>query len=288
MVADLSTGKILVAEDVDTVRYPASLTKLMTLYLLFDAIEQGHVTLNQKLPVSPLAARQPATRLGVRSGGTIAVEECIRALILRSANDVAMVVAEGLEGSEARFAEKMTATARRLGMSRTVFRNPSGLPDPEHVTTARDMMILAESLIIRFPQYYSYFGLRTCRVAGKTLATHNSFLARYDGADGLKTGYTRDAGYNLAASVERDGHRLVGVVLGDSGRRARDASMARIMDAGFEQLGAPRPAARHIVLAKARTGRHHTVKSARTYGHHTLRQHSWKRAARVSHRRVRG
>jgi D-alanyl-D-alanine carboxypeptidase len=286
MVADLSSGKVLLSEDADAVRYPASLTKLMTLYLLFEAVEQGQVTLETKLPVSAWAARQPATRLGVRKGGQIPVEDCISALILRSANDVATVVAEGLEGSEAQFAVKMTATARRLGMSQTVFRNPSGLPDPGHVTSARDMLILAESLIIRFPQYYAYFGQRTCRVAGKTLATHNSFLGRYDGADGLKTGYTHDAGYNLVASVERDGHRLVGVVMGDSGKHARDATMARIMDASFTQLGVSRTPPRTVVLAKARRGHRHTLQTARTHSHRTLRHRGWKRAAQApAHRR---
>lgn len=286
IVADLSTGKVLIEEDADAVRYPASLTKLMTLYLLFDAIEHGWVTLDQKFPVSTWAAQQPATRLGLRAGGHISVEDCINALILRSANDVAMVVAEGLSGTEARFADAMTHTAHRLGMNQTVFRNPSGLPDPAHVSSARDILTLAQALITRFPQYYEYFGQRTCRIAGRTLLTHNSFLARYAGADGLKTGYTQDAGYNLVASVERGGHRLAGVVLGDSGLRARDNTMARIMDDGFAQLGIPRLKRGHYASRMVRRGHRRAgiQPVIRMRRQHAVRHHNGRHSAKASRR----
>ncbi|MEN6534412.1 MAG: D-alanyl-D-alanine carboxypeptidase family protein [Bryobacteraceae bacterium] len=286
MVADLSTGKVLIEEDADAVRYPASLTKLMTLYLLFDAIQHGWVTLDQKLPVSSWAAQQPASRLGLRAGGHISVEDCINSLILRSANDVAMVVAEGLSGTEARFADAMTHTAHRLGMNQTVFRNPSGLPDPAHVSSARDILTLTETLITRFPQYYEYFGQRSCRIAGRTLVTHNSFLARYDGADGLKTGYTQDAGYNLVASVERGGHRLVGVVLGDSGLRARDNTMARVMDDSFAQLGIPGLSRAHAASRTARRGHRRAgiERVARMRRHHAVRHHNGRHSVKSSRR----
>ena len=251
MVTDISTGAVLMADDADARRFPASLAKLMTLYLLFGALDDGSVALDQKLPVSPRAATQPPTRLGLRPGSHISVEECIDALIVRSANDVATVVAEALGTTESAFAEKMTVTARELGMNQTVFRNASGLPDADQFTTARDLTILAQALITRFPGYYHYFATPRCRVAGKVLTTHNFFLRMYDGADGLKTGYTQAAGYNLAASVERHGHRLVGVVLGGATRPARDLEMAQIMDQAFSQLGYPRAVENRRVVAKS-------------------------------------
>lgn len=240
IVKDMATGNILMSEDPDARHYPASLTKVMTLYLLFDALESGKVTLDQKFSVSKAAAAQPPTKVGLRPGSSISVEECIGALIVRSANDVAVVVAEGLAGSEYAFAARMTAKAKQLGMNQTVFRNASGLPDDEQFTTANDLMILTDTLILRFPERYHYFGVASCKAAGKMLTTHNVFLGIYKGADGLKTGYTRDAGYNLIASVERQGHRLVGIELGAESRPARDARMVRLMDQAFGELGIAR------------------------------------------------
>ena len=265
MVTDVTTGTVLLEGDADARHFPASLTKLMTLYVLFEALGDGRIRLDQKFIVSPEAAAQPPTKVGLRPRSRISVEECIGALITRSANDVAMVVAEGLEGSESAFSEVMTATAMNLGMQQTVFRNASGLPDPDQYSTARDLTILSKALITRYPDYYHYFGMTSCRAAGKVLLTHNSFLGIYNGADGLKTGYTKDAGYNLAASAERHGHRLVGVVLGESSRQKRDAQMIQIMDQAFAQLGYPRAPVRKVVQARTRKHRHiRSSRAART------------------------
>ncbi len=238
IVTDYETGTVLIAEDSESRRYPASLTKLMTLYLLFEAVEEGRVTLDQTFEVSRDAAEQPPTRLKLKVGSRIKVADCIDALILRSANDVAVVVAEGLAGSESAFAVKMTHKAVQLGMTDTAFRNASGLPDEEQTTTARDLSILAHAIIKRFPEHYHHFSLRSSRAAGKNISTHNSFLS-YDGADGLKTGFTNAAGHNLAASAVRGGHRLIGVVLGEKGGRARDRKMALIFNQAFTALGVP-------------------------------------------------
>ncbi len=257
IVTDYATGAVLVAQDEETARYPASLTKLMTLYLLFEAVEEGRVTLDQKFPVSKNAARQPPTKLNLRPGASITASDCIDALILRSANDVAVVAAEALAGSETAFAAKMTRKAAQLGMTATAFRNASGLPDDEQVTTARDLAVLAHALIQRFPEHYHHFSLRTSRAAGKGISTHNNFLQIYDGADGLKTGYTRAAGYNLAASVPRGGHRLIGIVLGEPNGRARDRKMAQIMNPGFTALGVPLPSGGKKLAPKSSHRRHH-------------------------------
>jgi D-alanyl-D-alanine carboxypeptidase len=234
----------------------------MTLYLLFDALDAGKVTLDQKFSVSAEASVQPPTKVGLRPGSRITVEECIGALIVRSANDVAVVVAEGLAGSEEAFAEKMTAKAKQLGMDRTVFRNASGLPNDEQYTTANDLMILTDTLITRFPERYHYFGMVSCKVAGKILTTHNGFLGIYKGADGLKTGYTREAGYNLIASVERGGHRLVGIELGENSRPARDARMVKLMDHAFGDLGIPREVEKVERASHGKRGKHSHVLAA--------------------------
>jgi D-alanyl-D-alanine carboxypeptidase len=263
IVIDAGTGEVLHATDADTSNYPASLTKMMTLYLLFDALEQGKVTLDTELKVSAHAAAQPATRLGLRKGSTIPVAKAILALIIQSANDVAMVVAEALGGSERAFARKMTQTAAFLGMHHTVFRNPSGLPDPAQKTTARDMAVLAIALMRDFPQYYGYFSARQFKFNGRTYTTHNRLVQSYAGADGLKTGYTRASGYNLVTSAVRDGHRLVGVVLGGKSSARRDKQMASLLDRGFGSVAVAvnefphdvvpgvKPAAAPIVAAAA-------------------------------------
>jgi D-alanyl-D-alanine carboxypeptidase len=262
IVTDYATGAVLVAEDAETSKYPASLTKLMTLYLLFEAVEEGRVTLDQKFLVSRNAAQQPPTKLRLKPGASITAADCIDALILRSANDVAVVVAEALGGSESTFAATMTRKAAQLGMTATAFRNASGLPDEEQVVTARDLAVLAHALIKRFPEYYPHFSLRTSRAAGKGITTHNSFLEIYAGADGLKTGYTRAAGYNLAASVARSGHRLIGVVLGEPNRRARDHKMIQIMNQGFTALGVPLPHEGKKLAARSTHRRHYRKHSS--------------------------
>jgi len=257
IVTDYETGTVLISEDADSRRYPASLTKLMTLYLLFEAVEEGRVTLDQNFQVSRNAAEQPPTKLKLKVGAYIKVADCIDALILRSANDVAVVVAEGLAGSESAFAAKMTHKAAQLGMSSTAFRNASGLPDLEQTTTARDLAALAHAIIKRFPEHYHHFSLRSSRAAGKDISTHNSFLS-YEGADGLKTGYTQAAGHNLAASAMRGGHRLIGIVLGEKGGRARDRKMALIFNQAFTTLGVP--LARKTKKASAKKTKKRNVK----------------------------
>lgn len=214
-------------------RYPASLTKMMTLYLLFDEIEAGRLSLDSKLKVSAQAAAQPPSKLGVRKGSTIDVETAIEALVVKSANDVAVVVAEAISGSEWRFARKMTQKARALGMRRTTFRNASGLPNSKQVTTARDMARLAQSLMGNHPEYWHYFSTKQFAYKGRTYRTHNALVRSFPGADGLKTGYTRRSGYNLATSVKRDGHHLIGIVLGGRSGRTRDAHMRKILTQSF-------------------------------------------------------
>ena len=217
-------------------RYPASLTKMMTLYLLFEAIEEGDLTLESKIKVTAHAAGQPPSKLGLTSGSTIEVETAIKALTVKSANDVAAAVAEALGGSEWRFAQSMTAKARKLGMRNTTFRNASGLPNSKQVTTARDMAILGRRMIQDFPQYYHYFSTQSFTWDGRTYRTHNALVRTFDGADGLKTGYTRRSGFNLATSATRDGNRLIGVVLGGRSSATRDAHMRKILNEAFAAI----------------------------------------------------
>lgn len=217
-------------------RYPASLTKMMTLYLLFEAIEAGELSLDSKITVSARAAAQPPSKLGISSGSSIDVETAIQALVIKSANDVAVAVAEELSGSEWRFAQEMTSKARELGMRSTTFRNASGLPNSKMVTTARDMATLGRRVMQDFPQYFHYFGEQSFTWDGRTYRTHNSLVKTFDGANGLKTGYTRRSGFNLATTAERDGVRLIGVVLGGRSSRTRDAHMRKILDEAFAEI----------------------------------------------------
>src|SRR5919112_2146144 len=214
MVVDAKTGRILHAQNEDALRHPASITKVMTLYLLFEQLERGKVSLSTRFRVSANAARQAPSKLGLDPGETIEVEDAIKALVTKSANDVAVVVAENLAGSEEAFAEQMTRKARALGMSRTIYRNASGLPDPEQVTTARDLTILARAIQDRFPKYYRYFQTRVFNYAGHAIRNHNNLLGRVEGVDGIKTGYTRASGFNLMTSARTDDQHIVAVVLG--------------------------------------------------------------------------
>ena len=232
-VIDADSGRILHSVNADTRNYPASLTKMMTLYLVFDSLDHGKLSLDTKLKVSSRATRQPPSKLALGRGTTITVEEAILALVTKSANDVAVVVAEALSGSERDFALKMTATARRLGMKRTTFRNASGLYNRGQLSTARDMAVLARALLTDFPQYYHYFSTPEFSYDGLTHRNHNNLLASYDGIDGIKTGYISASGFNLVASVARDGHRLIGVVFGGKTSRSRDRHMASLLDKGF-------------------------------------------------------
>lgn len=235
LVADLDSGVVLHAQDARLPSYPASLTKLMTIYLMLEALESDQISLQESLTVSAEAARQPPVTLGLEPGSTITVEQVLLALVVQSANDAAAVAAESLSGDEASFAEMMNTKAGELGMVDSVFRNASGLPNAEQVTTARDMAILARALKQRFPQYFPLFSRRAFRYNGRTFHTHNGFLDAYRGASGIKTGFTCNAGYNLVSAAERDGRRLVGVVLGAHNAEERDARMAKLLDHAFSQ-----------------------------------------------------
>ena len=237
LVADAASGEVVYAENAEARRYPASLTKMMTLYLLFEAIEQGRLNINDALPVSTHAASMPASKLWLRAGDSIRVGDAIPALVVRSANDVAVVVAEALGGSETAFAQLMTVRARRMGMESTHFRNASGLPDDAQVTTARDMATLAVALMRDFPEYYGEFSRTEFVFRGKRQRGHNRLLSHYPGADGLKTGFIRASGFNVATSAVRDDRRLIAVVMGGFTSRSRDKHMADLLDRGFARLG---------------------------------------------------
>jgi D-alanyl-D-alanine carboxypeptidase len=234
IVIDAATGEVLSASNADTSTYPASLTKMMTLYLLFEAMEDGRVELTDTITFSKYAAGQAATNLNVDSGDRISVETAILALVVRSANDAATAIAEHLGGTEAGFARLMTNKAQMLGMARTTFRNANGLPDPKQRTTARDMATLSVALIRDFPQYYGYFKRTSFKYRGVTFRGHNKLLKTFKGYDGIKTGYIRASGFNLASSAERDGRRLVVVVLGGSSPSMRDRKVADLLSSGFK------------------------------------------------------
>ena len=241
IVIDAKTGEVLNAVEPDAQSYPASLTKMMTLYLLFEALESGRVHLDDPMPVSAHAAEQAPSKLGLVEGTTITVEEGIGALVTKSANDAAAVIGEFLAGgSEDAFALKMTAKAHQLGMKNTEFRNASGLPDPEQVSTVRDMATLSRALMRDFPQNYHYFSMLSFDFHGRTIRNHNRLLYLGKGYDGLKTGYTHGSGFNLAASAERDGRRLIGVVFGGQSAAWRDSRMARIVDVAYAGGEMPR------------------------------------------------
>jgi D-alanyl-D-alanine carboxypeptidase len=238
IVIDASTNEVLHAENADEQRYPASLTKMMTLYLLFEQLERGELKRTEYMTASKRAAAQPPSRIGLRAGDRINVEDAIHALVTKSANDVAVAVAEHLGGSESRFAAKMTAKARQLGMVSTRYVNASGLPDTSQVTTARDVALLSEALLTDFPQYYTYFQTPDFSWRNVYARNHNGLLGRVEGVDGIKTGYTRMSGFNLASSAMRDGHRIFAVVMGGETARTRDNQMAHLIDMAFEQINA--------------------------------------------------
>ncbi len=236
VVIDAETGEVLHAKNSNTRNYPASLVKMMTLYMVFDALEKRKLKLNQGLRVSRRAAGMPPSKLGLRRGQTIRVKEAILALVTKSANDVAVVVAEAIGGTESQFARKMTKKARKLGMKRTTFRNASGLPNRRQLSTARDMATLARALIRDFPQYYHFFATQKFKYRGRTYRNHNKLLRTYSGADGIKTGYIRASGYNLVASSVRNGRRVIAVVFGGKTSRSRNRHTATLLDRGFKRL----------------------------------------------------
>ncbi|NVK40210.1 MAG: D-alanyl-D-alanine carboxypeptidase [Oceanospirillaceae bacterium] len=241
LLLDAGSGRVLHERATDRLWYPASLTKLMTLYLTFEALRAGSLAPDQALKVSPRAAAQPAVKLGLRAGSTIGVQQAVTALATVSSNDVAVVLAEALAGSESAFAVSMTDKARTLGMRDTRFRNASGLPDSDQVTTARDMGILAQRLYRDFPEYAAVFATRSFVYDGVNRSNHNPILGQYDGADGLKTGFTCGSGYNLVATAKRNDRRLVAVVLGAEDRQSRNREARALLDRGFRDsvTGAP-------------------------------------------------
>ena len=236
LVVHADTGDVLFDRYADDRRYPASLTKMMTLYLAFEAIEAGELSLDDEMTVSRRAAGQPASKLGLRRGSRIDVSTAIDALIIKSANDVATVMAEELGGTESRFAQMMTKKARALGMRNTTFRNASGLPDKRQVTTARDMAIQSRRIVQDFPDFYDRFQKTDFRFGGRTYRSHNRVMLTMDGADGLKTGYTRASGYNLATTAMRGDHRLIGIVLGGRSGATRDRHMKDILNTAFVEI----------------------------------------------------
>jgi D-alanyl-D-alanine carboxypeptidase len=250
IVVDMNTSSVLHAESADVLRHPASLTKMMTLYVLFGYMRAGKITANTELKVTAHAASQAPTKLGLKPGSTIKTRDAIKALVTKSANDAAAVVAENISGTEEAFARLMTDTARRIGMKNTTFRNASGLPDDRQISTARDMAMLSVRLIRDYPEYYEVFGTRYFTYKGQRHRNHNRLLASYAGTDGIKTGYTRASGFNLAASVKRDDKHLVAVVLGGKTGAGRDAAMRALLDKQFPNAsGKKAPATTSLVAS---------------------------------------
>ena len=236
IIIDDTTGQVISAVNPDRRSYPASLTKMMTLYLLFDALEEGKLSLRSPLSVSHHATQQAPSKLALEVGDHIAVEDAILALVTKSANDVAVVVAEALGGHEEQFAQMMTAKAHALGMNGTVYRNASGLPNPGQVTTPRDQATLAHSLVHHHAKYYRYFSTEVFNWQGQSIPSHNRFMLNYEGADGIKTGYINASGFNLVASAVRGGHRLIGAVFGGNTAGWRDQRMAQLFDNAYARI----------------------------------------------------
>lgn len=247
-VMDAKTGRVLFARNANAHRYPASLTKMMTLYITFQELRAGRINKNTRFKVSRHAARQAPSKLGLRPGQRVRVETLILSLVTKSANDAAVVLAEGISRTHKRFARRMTTTAHGIGMKRTTFRNANGLPDSRQRTTARDMATLAIRLMTDFPKYYPYFRVRAFKFQGRTYYTHNRLLRNYRGTDGVKTGYTNASGFNLTSSVRRNGKHLIGVVLGGRTGRWRDKHMRTILTRAF-----PKAKATRNRIAKIRT-----------------------------------
>src|SRR5713226_8815894 len=235
IIVDGNSGAVLASNNPDGSRHPASLTKIMTLYLLFERLDAGKMKLDTEMDVSEHASEQAPTKLGLRPGQTIKVEDAIKGLVTRSANDAAVVIAEALAGDEGEFAKQMTRKARALGMTRTVYRNASGLPDDEQVTTARDQATLGRAIQDRFPRYYRYFSTTAFNYHGHSIRNHNKLLGDVEGVDGIKTGYTRASGFNLVTSMRRGNRHLVGVVLGGRSGGSRDTIMRGLLAENLEK-----------------------------------------------------
>ena len=233
LTVDARTGQVLFADHADALRHPASLTKMMTLYVLFQDLKAGRISRNTMLHVSERASTMAPTKLNLRAGSTISVDDAIKGLVTKSANDAAATIAENLGGSESNFAARMTRVAHSIGMSHSTFNNASGLPNPEQYTTARDMATLGLRLMRDFPQYYPYFRITDFQFHGRTIRTHNNLLQHFEGTDGIKTGYIAASGYNLVTSTKRDDKRLVGVVLGSRSSVIRGRYMVSMLESNF-------------------------------------------------------
>ena len=236
IVIEEVSGRVLFSRNAEHLRYPASLTKIMTLYLLFEDIEAGHLTLKSRIPVSSTAAGRSPSKLYLKPGQSISAEQAIYALVTKSANDVATALAEKLSGTERKFAQRMTRKAQALGMKRTVFKNASGLPNRRQKSTARDMAKLAVAMRRDFPHFFKYFSTRSFNWQGRKFVNHNKLLSKYSGTDGIKTGYIDASGFNLVATVERNGVRLIGVVFGGKTSHSRDRHMMKILNNQFERV----------------------------------------------------
>lgn len=233
IVIEASTGKILHQDNADAQRHPASLTKVMTLLILFDQMQAGKVKLTDRIRISKYAASRSPTKLGIPAGGSITVRDAIAAIVTESANDISAALAEHLAGTESNFAKHMTRRAEQIGMSRTRFRNASGLPDKRQITTARDMARMAKFILTHYPQYYKFFGMPSFTYKGVTHVNHNRLMQSYPGMDGFKTGFINASGFNLIASAKQDGIRIVGVVFGGRSSHSRNAHMKELLDEGF-------------------------------------------------------
>jgi D-alanyl-D-alanine carboxypeptidase len=243
IIVDANSGATLASNNPDAIRHPASLTKIMTLYLLFESLEAGKMKLDSEMEVSERASEQAPTKLGLRPGQTIRVEDAIKGLVTRSANDAAVVIAEAIGGNENDFARLMTRKARALGMTRTVYRNASGLPDDEQVTTAREQSTLGRAIQDRFPRYYHYFSTTAFNYHGQSIRNHNRLLGNVEGVDGIKTGYTRASGFNIVTSMRRGNRHLVGVVMGGRSGSSRDAAMRNLLAENLEKAAGKRTVA---------------------------------------------
>jgi len=237
IIIDADSGEILHEVNADTRNYPASLTKMMTLYMTFEALDNGSLKLSDKMKVSRRASGQAPSKLGLKRGDTILVRDAILALVTKSANDVATVLAEKLGETEVNFARMMTKKGHELGMKRTTFRNASGLPNRRQLSTARELAVLARALIKNHGKYYTYFSTANFSYKKRTYKNHNKLLKTYEGADGIKTGYIRVSGFNLAASAVRNGRRLIGVLMGGRSAKSRNIQMAKLLDKGFGKIG---------------------------------------------------
>src|SRR5271156_2706243 len=235
IVVDANSGREIYGVNENGLRHPASITKVMTLYLLFEQLDKGALTLQSQIPISEHAAAQAPSKLGISAGDSLSVDEAIKAVVTRSANDVAVAIAEAIGGDESNFAQMMTRKAHALGMSRTIYRNASGLPNDEQITTARDLTVLARATEERFPKYFHYFSTHEFSYDGEIIGNHNHLLGRIDGVDGIKTGYTNASGYNLLTSVHRDGRSLVAVVMGGRTWASRDHIMEQLIADHIEE-----------------------------------------------------